>query len=100
MTARPGAEVWTAPAGTPPDAAGAWSHIGYTTDVQIDTEQEYKPGGLLPARPLLTEVEVVFPLSVFRRIMPRHLACRITALTVEGWYARLADAAGLTEVEV
>ncbi|MFF4902225.1 hypothetical protein [Streptomyces sp. NPDC001068] len=99
MTGPVGGAVWTAPAGTPPDAAGAWSYVGYAADAQLDTEQEYKPGGLLPARPLLAEVEFVLPLSIFRRVMPRHLACRITALTVEGWYARLADAAGLTEVE-
>jgi hypothetical protein len=100
VTARPGGAVWTAPAGTPLDAVSAWSHVGYATDVQIDAAQEYKPGGLLPSRPLLAEVEFVLPLSLFRPLMPRHLACRITALTVEGWYARLADAAGLSEVEV
>jgi hypothetical protein len=100
VTARPGGEVWTAPVGTPLDTACAWSHVGYTTDVQIDTKPEYKPGGLLPSRPLLAEVEFVLPLSRFRRLMPRHPACWVTALTVEGWYARMADAAGLTELEV
>lgn len=98
MTPRPGGELWVAPVGTPPDEAGAWSHVGYATDVQLDLEPEYKPGGLLPAQPLWAAVEFVVPLSIFRQVMPRHLACRITALTIEGWYARLADA-GPTEVE-
>ncbi|CAM5236965.1 hypothetical protein [Streptomyces griseomycini] len=44
------ASVFIAPVGTPPDAAGAWTHIGYTEGPAFEAADEAETAGPPPAQ--------------------------------------------------
>ncbi|MEU2969055.1 hypothetical protein ABZ687_29260 [Streptomyces ardesiacus] len=73
--------VFLAPVGTPPDAAEAWTHIGYLKDFTVETVAESGEAPVV-TEPMVTEV--VLPSDhLFRQLMPMSEQCRRTAQAIE-----------------
>lgn len=59
------ASVFVAPVGTPPDAVGAWTRVGYAEGVAFEAESAVPP-------------------HLFRQLTPMSKECRRTAEAIEG----------------
>ncbi|MFE6639576.1 hypothetical protein ACFVFT_38320 [Streptomyces tendae] len=72
--------VFSAPVGTPPDAADAWRLVGYLEDFAVEAVAE--PGEWsVVSEPLVAEV--VVSSRLFRQLMPLSEQCRRTAEAIE-----------------
>ncbi|MET9528118.1 hypothetical protein [Streptomyces coeruleorubidus] len=89
--------VWLAPVGTDPADAGAWTHIGYVSDMTFETDDDsghYLPDDW-PARATTT---ITVPLRVIRHLLrPTHLVCEWTLRGIEEHAQRSRITAALAE---
>lgn len=73
--------VWIAPAGTAPDDAGAWTHIGYTNKVVLE-EDDDSDGALLAEARRVARLPCPVPFSRPHGSAARsdHVTCAPVAL--------------------
>lgn len=89
--------VWIAPAGTDPDDAGAWTHVGYASDVTFEADDDlddFLPEGW----PVQLTTTITAPLRLIRHLVPpASLQCEWTIRAIEEHAQRERITAALTE---
>ncbi|PRH78860.1 hypothetical protein C6N75_12705 [Streptomyces solincola] len=89
--------VWIAPVGTSPDDAGAWTHVGYASDVTFEADEDLDV--VLPEGwPVQHTTTFTVPLRVIRHLVPpASLQCEWTIRAIQEHAQRERITAALAE---
>ncbi|MGW0757176.1 hypothetical protein ACWD1Y_11910 [Streptomyces sp. NPDC002814] len=91
------AAVWIAPVGADPSDADAWTHLGHTSDMTFETDDDTGP--FLPDNwPPRATTTITVPLRAIRHLRPPlHLVCGWTLRAIEEHAQRSRITAVLAE---